>query len=68
MCAQQHQKKYLQQLSPLTSTLQRDRPAFYAQMAAPTGGKSVPSHRGAVFGQLCLRVIPVTCPLAHHLA
>lgn len=53
---------------PLTSTLQRDRPAFYAQMAAPMGGKSVPSHRGAVFGQLCLRIIPDTCPLAHHLA
>lgn len=22
----------------------------------------------AVFGQLCLKVLPVTCPLAHHLA
>lgn len=50
--------------SSFKNTLQGDRPAFYARMAAPTGGKSVPSHHG----QPCLKVLPVTCPLAHHLA
>lgn len=37
---------------PLTNTLQGDRPAFYAQMAAPTGGKSVPSRCGCVWAAL----------------